>query len=258
MSSPADSKRVLVVDMGIKTEINEPRPSGSDGFINLAVARGTANFLHGPAMSGAQAMQALIAGRRAIADHLAPAGIRVVVLGEMGIGNTTSASALTAVLTGREAAAVTGRGTGLDDARLRHKIDVVDRAVQLHFPTGRSAEPMTALAALGGFEIAGLVGSALEAASRRMTIVLDGFISSIAGLLAVRINPAVRDYLVAGHRSLEAGHRIVFEALDLVPLLDLGLRLGEGSGAALALNLVQCSADLMREMATFEEAGIAT
>jgi nicotinate-nucleotide--dimethylbenzimidazole phosphoribosyltransferase len=185
-------------------------------------------------------------------------GVRVVALGEMGIGNTTSASALTAALTGASAPAVTGRGTGLDEARVRHKAEVVERALRLHFP-GRAGPvaPLDALAAVGGFEIAGLVGAALEAAARRVVVVLDGFISTAAGLVAARLEPAARGYFVAAHRSAEPGHRVLLEALDLDPLFDLGLRLGEGSGAALALNLVQCAADLMRDMATFAEAGVS-
>jgi nicotinate-nucleotide--dimethylbenzimidazole phosphoribosyltransferase len=173
----------------------------------------------------------------------------------MGIGNTTSASALAAALLGRPAREVTGRGTGLDDAGWRRKVEVVERALHLHFPHGGAVEPVGVLAAVGGFEIGGLVGAALAAAERRIAIVLDGFISSVAGLLAARIDPAVRGYFVAGHASVELGHRAVLQALDLVPLLDLGLRLGEGSGAALALGLIQSAADIMREMATFDDLG---
>lgn len=247
---------LLVVDLGIK----EPTGLGPHPhFIgDVAVGRGTANFLRGPAMTREQALQAVAVGRRVVTEHLVPRGIRVLALGEMGIGNTTSASALTAALMGRPAAAVTGRGTGLDDAAFKHKVDVVERAVQLHFPGGAAVvDPLDALTAVGGFEIAGLVGAALEAAARRMVIVVDGFISSVAGLLACRLEPAVRAYCVAAHRSVEAGHRAVLEALDLQPLLDLGLRLGEGSGAALAFNLLQSSTDILRDMATFDAAGVS-
>ena len=192
-----------------------------------------------------------------MAKRLAEEGVRVVALGEMGIGNTTSASALAACLTGLPAAAVAGRGTGLDDAGLRHKVAVLERALTRHFPhRSGPVEVSEALAAVGGFEIAGLVGAALEAASRRMLVILDGFISSVAGLAAARLQPAVRGYLLASHRSVELGHRAVLEALGQVPLLDLGLRLGEGTGAVLALTLVHCAADIMRDMATFESAGV--
>jgi nicotinate-nucleotide--dimethylbenzimidazole phosphoribosyltransferase len=251
--------RVLVADLGIKNpEALAPLGVHPDWVGGLAVAQGTANFLHGPAMTAGQADQAMTAGRRLVADHLAPAGVRVVALGEMGIGNSTSASALAAALTGRPAAAVTGRGTGVDEAGWRRKVGVVEGALERHFPGRTGPVPAAAaLAAVGGFEIAGLTGVALEAAARRLVVVLDGFISSVAGLLAARLVPAARDYFVASHRSVEAGHRAVLEALDLVPLLDLGLRLGEGSGAALALNLIECAADVMRDMATFEEARVS-
>jgi nicotinate-nucleotide--dimethylbenzimidazole phosphoribosyltransferase len=242
---------VLVADFGVKSP-----PAGWKA--DTAIATGTANFLHGPAMTADQQAQSLEAGRRLVVEQLVPRGVRVIALGEMGIGNTTSASALTAALTGLPAAAVTGRGTGVDDARWRHKVEVVGGALARHFPgRGSPVPPREALAAVGGFEIAGLVGVALEAAARRLLVVLDGFISSVAGLLAARFEPAAREYFVAGHRSVEAGHRAVLEALELVPLLELGLRLGEGSGAALALPIVQAAADLMRDMATFADAGVS-
>jgi nicotinate-nucleotide--dimethylbenzimidazole phosphoribosyltransferase len=251
--------RVLVVDMGLRWPIS---PQAFDGqaerVADLAVARGTSNFVNRPAMTMEQAGQALAAGRRIVQERLAAAGVRVVALGEMGIGNTTSASALAAALTGQPVAEVTGRGTGLDDDGRRRKVDVIEKALKLHFPKrGKQVDPMEAVQALGGFEIAGLAGAALEAAQRRMVVVLDGFISSVAGLVAVRLAPAARGYLVASHRSVEAGHQAVLEALDLNPLLDLGLRLGEGTGAALALNLIHCAADIMRDMATFESAGVS-
>ena len=252
--------RLLVVDMGVKNPLVPHPQSCHAGLVQgTAIARGTANFLHGPAMTPAQALQAQEVGRRVVAEELAGTGVRVVALGEMGIGNTTSASALAAALTGLPAAAVTGRGTGLDDAGLRHKVAVLDRALALHFPNRRGpAGAAEALAAVGGFEIAGLIGAALEAASRRMPVVLDGFISSVAGLLAAHLEPAARAYFIAAHRSVELGHRAVLEALGLVPLFDLGLRLGEASGAALALNVIHCAADIMRDMATFASAGVRT
>jgi nicotinate-nucleotide--dimethylbenzimidazole phosphoribosyltransferase len=251
--------RVLVVDMGLRWLISPQAFDGQAEWVaDLAVARGTNNFVKGPAMTLAQAERALAAGQRVVAERLAPAGVRVLALGEMGIGNTTSASALTAALTGQPVAEVTGRGTGLDDEGRRRKVDVIEKALKLHFPKrGKQVDPMEALKAIGGFEIAGLAGAALEAAQSRMVVVLDGFISSVAGLVAVRLAPAARGYMVAAHRSVEAGHRGVLDALDLNPLLDLGLRLGEGTGAALALNLIHSAADIMRDMATFESAGVS-
>jgi nicotinate-nucleotide--dimethylbenzimidazole phosphoribosyltransferase len=245
--------RVIIVDMGIQQPVQQ---SHADFIADLAIGRGTANFLHGPAMTTEQMDRAVNGGRRVVAEFLAAQGVLVVALGEMGIGNTTSASALCAALLGLPAECVTGRGTGLGDDAWQRKVDVVERAVRRHFPSPGKADAGSALAALGGFEIAGLVGAALEAAACRMVVVLDGFISSVAGLIAARIDPAVRDYCVAAHRSVEKGHQAVLDALELKPLLDLGMRLGEGSGAALALNLVACAADVMRDMATFDSAGV--
>jgi nicotinate-nucleotide--dimethylbenzimidazole phosphoribosyltransferase len=247
-----------VLDLGVKggTALPpDPRPIlGAD---ETSLGPGTDNFLRGPSMTREQALRGIDTGRRAVRELREREGIRVLALGEMGIGNTTSASALTAALTGASAETVTGRGTGLDEARVQHKTEVVDRALRLHFP-GRAGPvtPLDALTAVGGFEIAGLVGAALEAAARRVTVVLDGFISTAAGLLAARMESAARGYFVAAHRSAEPGHRILLQALDLEPLFDLGLRLGEGSGAVLALSLLQCAADIMRDMATFAEAGV--
>jgi nicotinate-nucleotide--dimethylbenzimidazole phosphoribosyltransferase len=250
---------VRVVDMGVKDAAGLVR--GHPALFeagSTSLGPGTANFLQGPAMTREQVERAVETGRRAVRGLQIHAGIRTVALGEMGIGNTTSASALTAALTGAPADAVTGRGTGLDEAGWRHKVGVVVRALGRHFP-GRAGPvaPLDALTAVGGFEIAGLVGVALEAAARRLVVVLDGFISSAAGLLAAHLMPEARGYFVAGHRSPEPGHRVLLEALGLEPLLDLGLRLGEGSGAVLALNLLQCAADIMRDMATFAEAGVS-
>jgi nicotinate-nucleotide--dimethylbenzimidazole phosphoribosyltransferase len=248
-----------VLDLGVKGASGNPCPEGRLlGGEETSLGPGTANFLAGPAMSHAQALRAIDIGRRAVRELQAREGVRVLALGEMGIGNTTSASALTAALTGLPADAVTGRGTGLDEARRRHKAAVVGRALERHFP-GRAGPVgiLEALTAVGGFEIAGLAGAALEAAARRVAVLLDGFISTVAGLAAARLEPAARGYFLAAHRSAEPGHRALLEALDLEPLLDLGLRLGEGSGAALALNLLQCAADVMRDMATFAEAGVS-
>jgi nicotinate-nucleotide--dimethylbenzimidazole phosphoribosyltransferase len=250
--------RVFIADLGVKHPQPLPPSAGLALPGQTALGPGTANFAHGPAMTPDQARQAVAVGRRLVRECLVPEGVRVVILGEMGIGNTTSASALTAALLALPAAEVTGRGTGLDDAGWRHKVAVLERALARHFPDPhRPADALEALVRVGGFEIAGLAGVALEAAARRMLVLLDGFISSVAGLIAARLAEAVRGYLVAGHRSVEAGHLMVLEVLDLVPLLDLGMRLGEGSGAAAALNLVQCAADVMRDMATFTAAGVS-
>ncbi|MCI0464103.1 MAG: nicotinate-nucleotide--dimethylbenzimidazole phosphoribosyltransferase [Gemmataceae bacterium] len=249
---------LCVVNMGVKDPAGLARGDGLFDSGTTSLGPGTANFLRGPALTEEQTLQAIATGRRVLGTLHEREGVRVVALGEMGIGNTTSASALTAALTRAPVEAVTGSGTGLDESQRRHKIAVIERALTLHFPgrTG-SVSPLEALTAVGGFEIAGLVGVALEAAAHRIAVVLDGFISSVAGLVAARLQPAVVGYLFASHRSPEPGHRVVLETLGLMPLLDLGLRLGEGTGAALALPLLQSAADVMRDMATFEQAGVS-
>lgn len=218
---------------------------------DLGVGAGTADMTAGPAMTREQARDRLDRGRQAAAD-LAAEGFGIVALGEMGIGNTTSASALTAALLSVEPEVVCGRGTGLDAAGIRHKIDMVRRALAANELDGAEA----VLAALGGFEIAFLAGLAIGAAERRMVVLLDGFITGAAALAAERIRPGTSSAMVAAHCSPEPGHALVLEALRLDPLLDLELRLGEGSGAALALPIVHASLAILDEMATFESAGV--
>jgi nicotinate-nucleotide--dimethylbenzimidazole phosphoribosyltransferase len=218
---------------------------------DLGVGAGTADMTAGPAMTREQARDRLDRGRQAAAD-LAAEGFGIVALGEMGIGNTTSASALTAALLSVEPEVVCGRGTGLDAAGIRHKIDMVRRALAANELDGGEA----VLAALGGFEIAFLAGLAIGAAERRMVVLLDGFITGAAALAAERIRPGTSSAMVAAHCSPEPGHALVLEALRLDPLLDLELRLGEGSGAALALPIVHASLAILDEMATFESAGV--
>jgi nicotinate-nucleotide--dimethylbenzimidazole phosphoribosyltransferase len=185
---------------------------------------------------------------------LAAEGVGIVALGEMGIGNSTVAAALCAALLGSDAADVCGRGTGLDEAGIAHKVEVVRRALRANAAAG--ADPLALLAALGGFELAVLCGVALGAAANRVVVVLDGFISSTAALIAARLAPAAVDAMIAAHLSPEPGHRLVLAALGLEPVLELGLRLGEGSGAALVLPILDASLALLAEMATFEGAGV--
>jgi nicotinate-nucleotide--dimethylbenzimidazole phosphoribosyltransferase len=189
-----------------------------------------------------------------VAWELVEEGVGLVGLGEMGIGNTTASSALTCVFTGLSPEAVVGRGTGVDDAGLARKVAAVRRGLEVNRPEADA--PLEALAKVGGYEIAGLAGVALGAASRRVPVMLDGFIASVAGLVAVRLCPRVQPYLLASHLSVEVGHARVLELLGQRPLLDLGLRLGEGSGAALALGLVDAALAVLHEMATFTEAGV--
>jgi nicotinate-nucleotide--dimethylbenzimidazole phosphoribosyltransferase len=218
--------------------------------VDAGVGAGTANATLGPAMSRERALESVNAGIE-LARGL---DCSVVALGDMGIANTTAASALHAALLDVPAASVCGPGTGLDAAGVRHKVDVVERALRANAPLGD--DPVEVLAALGGFEIAFLAGVALGAAEQRLAIVLDGFIVAAAALVAARIEPRVRDYMIAAHLSPEPGHRLGLDALGLQPLLELGLRLGEGSGAALALPLVRASLAVLHEMATFDSAGV--
>jgi len=221
--------------------------------VDAGVGHPTANIVLGPAMSRADAEEHVTRGI-ALAGELARDGAGIVALGEMGIANTTSAAALSAALLPADAALVCGRGTGLDDAGLARKIDVVRRALAVNIVD--PADPLLVLAALGGFEIALLCGVALGAAEERLVVLLDGFITGAAALVAARLAPETVDFMVAAHVSPEPGHRLVLDDLGLDPLLDLGLRLGEGSGAALALPLLHASLAVLEDMATFDSAGV--
>jgi nicotinate-nucleotide--dimethylbenzimidazole phosphoribosyltransferase len=237
---------LVVVDAGVRAELDDPRVR------SMRIGPGTANAAHGPAMTREQALAGLEAGvslARELADR-----VDLVALGDMGIGNTTAAGAIHAALLGVPAAAVCGPGTGLDSDGVRRKAKVIERALAAN---GRLEDPVDVLAALGGFEIAVLAGLALGAAAERLAVVLDGFIVTAAALIAARLEPAAVAYMIAGHLSPEPGHRLGLAALGLRPLLDLELRLGEGTGAALALPLVRAAHALLAEMATFDEAGVA-
>jgi nicotinate-nucleotide--dimethylbenzimidazole phosphoribosyltransferase len=237
---------LVVVDAGVREPVDDPRVRA------VRIGAGTASAARGPAMSRDDALAAIAAGRE-LADELAER-CTVVALGEMGIGNTTAASALHAALLGLEPTVVCGPGTGLDEEGVRRKVDVVERALAANAPLGD--DPVDVLAALGGYEIAFLVGVALGAAAERLAVVLDGFIVAAAALAAARLEPGVTEYMVAAHVSPEPGHRLSLEALGLRPLLDLELRLGEATGAALALPLLRSALAILREMATFESAHV--
>jgi nicotinate-nucleotide--dimethylbenzimidazole phosphoribosyltransferase len=240
--------RVVVVDVGVAIDL-QPQ----EGLLIRKVARGTKNMRTCPAMSREEALRALFVGVE-IARELAADNVRLIGTGDMGIGNTTASSAITAVVTRRPAEEVTGRGTGVDDDMLRHKGAVIREAITLHRPD--PGDPLDVLAKLGGLEIAGIAGLIIGAALNRIPVVIDGFISSAAALIAVSLKPAIREYLFAGHRSAEPGHRIILEWLELNPLLDLSMRLGEGTGAALGMFLVESVVRVLREVLTFEEAGV--
>lgn len=247
--------RVTVVDLGVRGAIPEP-PAGADGptLLRHPLGPGTANAARGPAMGRETAQRAIAVGL-AVAGAEVGRGLDLLGVGEMGIGNTTAASAIVAALTGLPPERVTGHGTGVTGAAYARKIAVVARMLATNRPD--PADPLDVLAKVGGFEIAGLVGLLLGAAAARIPVVLDGFITGAAALAAVALCPALRPYLIAAHRSAEPGHAIVLDALGLTPLLDLGLRLGEGSGAALAFGLVDGAARQLAEMATFAEAGVS-
>ncbi|MBS7661337.1 nicotinate-nucleotide--dimethylbenzimidazole phosphoribosyltransferase [Pseudomonas lalucatii] len=237
-----------VVDLGTAQPLELP------GVRHLHLGAGTANFTQGPAMSAAQARLALQGGRDALL-RAQQGGAQLFIGGEMGIGNTTAATALACWLLDCPAAALVGPGTGLDGAGLARKTAVIEVALALHRPA--IAEPFDALQRLGGFEILALVGAYLACAQEGVTALVDGFICSVAALAAVRLNPDCRPWLLFAHQGAEPGHRRVLQALEAEPLLQLGLRLGEGSGAALAVPLLRLACQLHSEMATFAEAAVA-
>lgn len=243
---------VFVADFGVDADL-APHPA----LIDVKVGRGTANLARGPAMTRSEAERALAAGFRAfefIAERVEP--LRLLALGDMGIANTTPAAALIAAFSGSPAAAVVGRGTGIDDERLARKIAVVESAVK-RAARREGDDPLRVASELGGFEIVGLAGVLLAAAQARVVILIDGLIVSAAAVLAQALSAHVVDYCVASHRSREPGHTIALHVLGLEPLLDLDLRLGEASGAALAIPLVEAAARMVSEMKTFEEAGVS-
>lgn len=240
----------IVVDAGIASARLVDQP----GLRNLRIGRGTADMSLGPAMSRQQAIRCLEAGA-ALATEVAASGVNLIATGDMGIGNTTASSAIAAALTGKPPTETTGEGTGRNPEQLRRKASVVARALEVNAPDPR--DPIDVLGKVGGFEIGMLAGVMLGAASERCAVVLDGFISGAAALIAHGLSPAVRDYLIASHRSAERGHQAVLAHMGLDPLLDLGMRLGEGTGAVLAMGIIEAAAACLAGMATFGEAGVS-
>lgn len=241
--------QVRVIDAGVN-HVFEPHPE----LIDAKIGMGTCNFLEVPAMTVVQCEQALTRGAE-LASAEINAGSNVMGFGEMGIGNTSSAAALMSVLCGLPPAQCAGRGTGLDDAGLKRKVAIVEQASRHHQLEGK--DPLQALTTFGGFEVAMLVGAMLGAAERKAILLIDGFIATAALLVASRIAAAVLDYCVFTHRSDESGHALLLRQLGAEPLLDLGLRLGEGTGAALAYPLVQASINFLNDMASFESANVS-
>ncbi len=243
--------RVVVADLGVDADLPD------DPHLRmLKVRRGTENITRGPAMTVAEAVRAIDAGRGLVRDELRGGeGMDIAITGDMGIGNTTASAGLICALTGLDPEQVVGRGTGLDDAGLERKVSAVREALRVN-ASSIAKSPLDTLAALGGLEIAGLVGVILESAQHRKPVLIDGFISTAAALAAAAIAPGVTGYMIASHQSRERGHGAALERLGLRPLLNLDLRLGEGTGAVLALPLVRAAVLLLNEMATFDEAGV--
>ncbi len=235
--------RVVIVDMGVAADL-PPHP----GLVVRKIAYGTADITSGPAMSRSQAENAIQAGAEVVEQELLN-GLDILATGDMGIGNTTPSAAIAA------AEQIVGRGTGVDEAGLQRKRSVVRQALQVNAPDPRDG--LDVLASLGGFEIAGLAGAILASAANSRPVVIDGFISTAAAMIAVSLCPQVRGYLIAGHASPELGHRRMLEWLQLDPLLDLGMRLGEGTGAVLAMTIAEAACKILGEMATFDEAGVS-
>ena len=262
----ASGADLVVVDIGVAADADataadraEPdQVTGSDAsgarLVRARIAAGTRDMTIAPAMTRDEAVAAIEVGRRVVAEAV-DGGADLIAIGEMGIGNTTAASAIVAALTGRPAADVTGRGTGVDDPGLERKVAAIETALALHRPD--PGDPIGVLAAIGGLEIAGLVGAILAGSADRIPIVLDGFITGAAALVAAGLAPNLPERLIAAHRSVEPGHGVVLDRLGLAPILQLDLRLGEGSGAALAIPIIRAAARICGEMATFEEAGVS-
>ncbi len=238
-----------VVDMGVNHDFPDMA-----GLVKRKVKPGSANIAIGPAMSEEDALQAVLSGAE-LAVEAYKAGFHILGTGEMGIANTTPATALYSVLLDVPVESITGRGTGIDDERLKHKIGIIKQAIEVN--ASRSDTPFGALAALGGYEIAAITGFVLGAASCRVPVVVDGFISSSGAVVALKLCPAVEDYLFFSHLSNEQGHRVVMQKLGARPILDLDLRLGEGTGAALSMQLIEGALKIYNEMATFSGARVS-
>jgi nicotinate-nucleotide--dimethylbenzimidazole phosphoribosyltransferase len=239
---------VEVIDVGVDHEFSDP-----PGLRNCKVRRGTGNFSRGPAMSRAEARQTIEIGIRLV-EEVASRDLFLLGAGEMGIGNTSSAAAILCALTGAPPHEAVGRGTGIDDAAWKRKIAAIECGLEVNRPDPK--DPLDVLAKVGGFEIGAMAGVILGAARFHIPMILDGFISGAAALLAQRLCPHVRDFLFASHLSTEAGHGPLLKVLKLTPVLDLQMRLGEGTGACMSMGLIEAAAKILGEMATFESAGV--
>jgi nicotinate-nucleotide--dimethylbenzimidazole phosphoribosyltransferase len=240
---------IVVLDAGVAADL-----PANPSMRAVKIGRGTANIAVGPAMSREDAIKCIEAGIAAADEQIAE-GADLIAFGDMGIGNTTPSSAITAVVTGTDPQVTTGRGTGLDDPALAHKVEVVRRSIEVNKPDPKDG--LDLLAKIGGFEIGMLAGAMLGTAAANRPAVVDGFISGAAALIAWTMAPTLSHYLIASHQSVEPGHRIGMETMGLTPLLDMGMRLGEGSGATLAMPIIEAAAKCLSEMATFADAGVS-
>jgi nicotinate-nucleotide--dimethylbenzimidazole phosphoribosyltransferase len=255
--------RIIVVDIGVAEDINVVHPSTPNkvsGFQGgeLKIKKinyGTKNFTKGPAMTKEETIRAIETGIELVEEEIRNSDVHLLGTGDMGIGNTTSASAITAIITGHPVEEVTGRGTGIDEKLLENKIAVIKKVIAVNHPNPKDG--IDILSKVGGFEIGGLTGIILAGAAHKIPVVIDGFISGAAALIACNLQPATCNYLLAGHCSQEPGHKIQLNWLGLKPILNLDLRLGEGTGACLAMNLIEASIKILTEMATFESAGVS-
>ncbi len=240
---------VVVVDIGVDHDFGE-----IEGLVNMKVIKGTGNFTKGPAMTGDEAIRCIEVGIE-LANGYAKKGYKIFGTGEMGIGNTTPSSAIASVLTGKPVSEVTGKGTGITDESLKRKITVIENGIKLNKPNPEDA--IDVLAKVGGAEIGGIAGLILGAASMKIPVVIDGFISTAGAIIAYCLKPETKDYMFAAHNSVEIGHKAMLDKMGLRPILNLDLRLGEGTGAALAMLMIEAGLKIYREMATFGEAGVS-
>jgi nicotinate-nucleotide--dimethylbenzimidazole phosphoribosyltransferase len=242
--------RVMVADLGVAADFEPSLP-----IFHKKIRKGTDNFARGPAMSRDEAINSVEAGIEIVEELLTEGPVHLLGTGDMGIGNTSPSTAIAAVFTGKPVAEVAGRGTGVDDIGLQRKIAAIEKGISTNRPD--TGDPIDVLAKVGGFEIGGLAGLVIGAASRRIPVICDGLISTAGALIGCKIAPACRDYLFASHRSVESGHGAMLAHLRLLPLLDLDFRLGEGTGAALAMELIDAATRILPEIRTFEEVEIA-
>jgi len=241
--------KIIVVDMGVAKDFPPEK-----GIVIKKIAYGTKNITKGPAMNKVEAEKAIIAGIEVFEDELSRKGIDIIGLGEMGIANTTSSSAIVACLTKSKVEEVTGRGTGINQKQIKNKIEVIKRALEINKPNPQDG--FDVLSKIGGFEIGGLVGCILAAAAHRVPVVIDGFISVASALIAVTIAPQAANYIFSSHNSVEKGHKIALDYLGKIPMFDLNMRLGEGTGAALGISFIEAGVKILNQMATFADAGV--